>query len=40
MAKSKWETNVKDKLLLVEALTGNGLTLDNAKLNIKALVEI
>ncbi|MEG2919102.1 MAG: helix-turn-helix domain-containing protein [Clostridium sp.] len=26
MAKSKWETNVKDKLLLVEAWARNGLT--------------
>ena len=40
MAKSKWETNVKDKLLLVEAWARNGLTLDNVKLNIKALGEI
>lgn len=37
MAKSKYETNIKDKLLLVKAWARNGLTLDNIKSNIKAL---
>jgi len=40
MAKSKYETNVKDKLLLVEAWARKGLTLDNTKSNIKTLIEI
>lgn len=40
MAKSKYETSVKDKLLLVEAGARSGLTIDNTKSNIKALIEI
>ena len=34
MAKSKWETHVKDKLILVEAWARNGLTDEQISKNL------
>lgn len=39
MAKSKWETNVKDKLLLVEAWARNGLTDEQIAKNLGIAVS-
>lgn len=39
MAKSKWETNVKDKLMLVEAWARNGLTDEQIAKNLGIAVS-